>query len=158
MKDGEIVFSKAYGLASLEYKVPNTTETIFNLASISKQFTAMGILLLEQQGKLSFDDDIRKYLTELPDFCETITIRHMLQHTSGLRGFHGLLALAGWRGAEHRDNDDLYRLMLQQRDLNFKPRQEYLYSNTNYMLMLNVIEKITGEKFTDWMKKRYSIH
>ena len=154
MKGGELVFSKAYGLASLEYNVPNTTETLFNLASVSKQFTAMGIVILEQEGKLSFDDDIRRHIPELPDFGETITIRNMLQHTSGLRSFHDLLALAGWRSGERRDNDDLYRLMLKQRDLNFTPGQEYAYSNTNYMLMVNVIEKITGEKFIDWMKRK----
>lgn len=153
MKGGDLVFSKAYGLASMEYNVPNTTETLFNLASVSKQFTAMGIVKLEQEGKLSFDDDVRKYVPELPDFGEKITIRNMLQHTSGLRSFHDLLALAGWRQGERRDNNDLYRLMLKQRDLNFKPGEEYSYSNTNYMLMVNVIEKITGEKFTDWMKK-----
>ncbi|MEM1338196.1 MAG: serine hydrolase [Bacteroidota bacterium] len=153
MKGEDLVFSKAYGLASLEYNVPNTTETIFNLASVSKQFTAMGIVVLEQEGKLSFDDDIRKFIPELPNFGHTITIRNMLQNTSGLRSFHDLLALAGWRSGERRNNTDLYRLMLKQRDLNFRPGQEYSYSNTNYMLMVNVIEKITGEKFADWMKK-----
>ncbi len=97
MKNGEIVFSKAYGLASMEYLVPNATGTIFNTGSVSKQFTAMGIVLLQEQGKLSVDDDIRKYIPELPDFGETITIRYMLHHTSGLRSVHAMLELAGWR-------------------------------------------------------------
>ena len=153
MQNGKIVFSKAYGLASLEYLVPNSPGTIFNIASVSKQFTAMGIVLLHQQGKLSVDDDIRKHLPELPDFGEKITIRHMLHHTSGLRSLHALLGLAGWRGDDSRTNEDLNRFMKKQRDLNFKPGDEYVYCNTGYMLMVNIIEKVTGEKFPEWMKK-----
>ncbi|RLD50384.1 MAG: hypothetical protein DRI97_17120 [Bacteroidetes bacterium] len=152
MQDGKTVFSKAYGLASMEYLVPNTAGTIFNTASVSKQFTAMGIIVLHQQGKLSVDDDIRIYLPELPDFGETITIRHMLHHTSGLRSLHAMLGLAGWRGDDSRTNEDLNRFMLNQSDLNFKPGDEYNYCNTGYMLMVNIIEKATGEKFPDWMK------
>jgi len=152
MQNGKIAFSKAYGLASMEYLVPNTTGTIFNTASVSKQFTAMGIVVLHQQGKLSVDDDIRIYLPELPDFGETITIRHMLHHTSGLRSLHAMLELAGWRGDDSRTNEDLNRFMLNQRDLNFKPGDEYAYCNTGYMLMVNIIEKVTGEKFPAWMK------
>ena len=153
MQNGRTIFSKAYGLASLEYLVPNSTSTIFNTASISKQFTAMGIVVLQEQGKLSVDDDIRKHLPELPDFGETITIRHMLHHTSGLRSLHALLGLAGWRDDDARSNEDIYRFMLNQKDLNFKPGSEYLYCNTGYMLMVNIIEKITGEKFPKWMKE-----
>ena len=151
MQSGKIAFSEAYGLASLEYLVPNTTGTIFNTASISKQFTAMGIVLLHQQGKLTVDDDIRIYLPELPDFGETITIRHMLHHTSGLRSLHAMLELAGWRGDDSRTNEDLNRFMLNQRDLNAKPGEEYNYCNTGYMLMVNIIEKVTREEFPTWM-------
>ena len=153
MQNGQIVFSQAYGLASLEYLVPNSPETIFNIASVSKQFTAMGIVILDQQGKLSVDDDIRKHLPELPDFGETITIRHMLHHTCGLRSLHAMLALAVWRADDSRSNEDLYRFMKNQRDLNFKPGDEYLYSNTGYMLMVDIIEKVTGEKFPKWMNE-----
>ena len=152
MQNGKIVFSKAYGLASMEYLVPNTTGTIYNIASVSKQFTAMGIVLLQEQGKLSFDDNIRKYLPELPEFDYPITIRHMLHHTSGLRSLHAMLGLAGWRGDDSKTNEDLNRFLLNQTDLNFKPGDEYLYCNTGYMLMVNIIEKITEEKFVDWMK------
>lgn len=154
IKNGEVVFSKAYGLASLEYKVPNSTSTLFNIASISKQFTAMGIVILALEGKLSVDDDIRKHLPDLPDFGEKITIRHMLHHTSGLRSCHALLDLAGWRPSDLRTNEDLYRFMKKQRDLNFKPGDEFGYSNTNYMLMVNIIEKITNEEFPKWMKEK----
>jgi len=152
MQDGKTVFSNAYGLASMEYLVPNTAGTILNTGSVSKQFTAMGIVILHQQGKLSVDEDIRVYLPELPDFGETITIRHMLHHTSGLRSLHAMLELAGWRGDDSRTNEDLYRFMLNQRELNAKPGDEYNYCNTGYMLMVNIIEKVTGEKFPAWMK------
>ncbi len=152
VQNGKTVFSKAYGLASLEYLVPNSQSTKFNIASVSKQFTAMGIVVLQQRGKLSVDDDIRKHLPELPDFGETVTIRHMLHHTSGLRSLHAMLGLAGWRGDDSRTNEDLDRFMLTQKDLNFKPGDEYLYCNTGFMLMVNIIEKISGEKFSQWME------
>lgn len=153
MIDGKIVFSKAYGLASLEYLVPNSTETIFNIASVSKQFTAMGIVRLQEQGQLSVDDDIRKYLPDLPDFGEKITIRHLLHHTSGLRSLHALLELAGWREDDSRFNEDLDRFMKKQQALNFKPNDRQLYCNTGYIFMANIIEKISGEPFPTWMKE-----
>ncbi|MCW5517465.1 serine hydrolase domain-containing protein [Muriicola sp. Z0-33] len=152
MQKGEIIYSKAFGLASLEYQVPNSTATIFNTGSVSKQFTAMGIVLLHLQGKLSVDDDIRKHLPDLPNFGHTITIRHMLHHTSGMRSLHAMLGLAGWRGDDSRTNEDLYRFMLQQKELNFIPGDEFLYCNTGYMLMVNIIEKVTNKDFPQWMK------
>lgn len=152
MHKGQMVYSKAFGLASLEYGIANQPETIFNTGSVSKQFTAMGIVRLHEQGLLSVDDDIRKHLPDLPDFGHTITIRHMLHHTSGMRSLHAMLSLAGWRGDDSRTNEDLYRFMLRQKELNFKPGDEYLYCNTGYMLMVNIIEKVTNDKFPAWMK------
>ena len=152
MKNGSVIYSKAFGLASLEYQIPNTVETIFNVGSVSKQFTAMGIVLLQERGLLSVDDDIRKYLPDMPDFGHKITIRHMLHHTSGMRSLHAMLGLAGWRDDDSRTNEDLYRFMLKQKDLNFIPGDEYLYCNTGYMLMVNIIENVTKEKFPQWMK------
>ena len=151
MQNGEVIYSRAFGMASLEYEVPNTTETIFNTGSVSKQFTAMGIVLLHERGLLSVDDDIRKHLPDLPDFGHPITIRHMLHHTSGMRSLHAMLGLAGWRGDDSRTNEDLYRFMLNQKELNFTPGAEYLYCNTGYILMATIIEKVTSEKFPDWM-------
>ncbi len=151
--DGKLIFSKAYGLASLEYLVPNTTGTKFNIASVSKQFTALGIVRLHMEGKLSVDDDVRKHIPDLPDFGQTVTIRHMLHHTGGMRSLHSMLAIAGWRGNDARTNEDLLRFMLDQRDLNFVPGDEYMYCNTGYILMAILIEKISGEKFSTWMKK-----
>ena len=153
MKDGKTVFSKAYGLASLEYLTPNSTETLFNIGSNSKQFTAMAIVLLNERNKLSFDDDIRTYIPEFPNFGKTITIQHLLHHTSGLRDLHGLLGLAGWRNDDVISNNDLNRIIVKQNSLNFKPGEELLYCNTGYMLLVNIIEKITGEKFKHWLKE-----
>jgi CubicO group peptidase (beta-lactamase class C family) len=152
-KDGKTIFSKSYGLANIEYNIPNTNNTLFNIGSISKQFTAMGIVLLEEQNKLSFDDDIRKHIFELPDFGEVITIRHLLHHTSGLRDLHGLLGLAGWRRGDLETNDDVYRIIKNQKELNFKPDEEFLYSNTGYILLAKIIENISQLKFDQWMKQ-----
>jgi CubicO group peptidase (beta-lactamase class C family) len=151
-QNGETVFSKAYGLASLEYNVPNTLNTRFNIGSLSRQFTGMGIVLLEEQSKLSFDDDIRKYIPELANYDKTITIRHLLNHTSGIRDIHGLLGLAGWRRADLETNDDVYRVFKNQKDLNFNPGDELSYSNTGYIFLASIIEKISGMTFEKWMQ------
>ncbi|MEL7534294.1 MAG: serine hydrolase domain-containing protein [Bacteroidota bacterium] len=150
--DGKVVYNQAFGLASLEYLVPNNVSTRFNIASVSKQFTSMGILLMEKQGKLSVKDDIRKHLPELPDFGHTITFEHLMHHTSGLRSLHAMLEMAGWRGDDARDNDDLMRYMQRQQELNFNPGDDYLYCNTGYILMAVVIERLSGESFRDWMQ------
>jgi len=97
VKDGTIIYKKGYGLANLEYDIPISPSSIFHIASVSKQFTVFSILLLEKQGKLSLDDDIRKYIPEVPDFGKTITLRHLASHTSGLRDQWNLLSMAGWR-------------------------------------------------------------
>ena len=152
MKTGNIVFTEAYGLASLEYLIPNNKKTLFNVGSISKQFTAMGIVLLEQQGRLSFDDDVHEFLPELPNFGHRITIRHLLHHTSGLRSFHDLLGLAGWRGDDNRSNSDLMQLLKQQKNLNFSPGESFSYCNSGYILLAEIIESITGQDFKTWME------
>jgi CubicO group peptidase (beta-lactamase class C family) len=149
---GETIFSKAYGLASLEYNVPNTLDTRYNIGSLSKQFTAMGIVLLEEQNKLSFDDDIRKYIPELAPYDKTITIRHLLHHTSGIRDLHGLLGLAGWRPADLETNEHVYRIFRNLKDLNFNPGDELSYSNTGYIFLARIIEKVSGLTFEKWMK------
>ena len=151
MQNGKLVYNKAFGLASLEYMVPNTPGTRFNIASISKQFTGMAIVKLHLEGKLSIDADIREYLPELPDFGHKITCRHMLHHTSGLRSLHMMLSLAGWRGDDSRNNDDLLRYVIKQKDLNFKPGDEYMYCNTGYILMAIIVERLTGKVFADYM-------
>ena len=150
IKNGELIFSKAYGMASLEYNVPNTTDTKFNIASVSKQITAYSMVLLQEQGKLSLDDDIRKYLPEIPEFDDVITIRHLLTHTSGFRNFQNMLSMAGWRQGDPMTNDDLLRFMTMQKELNFPVGSEYLYCNTGFVLITFIVERITGQDFKDW--------
>jgi CubicO group peptidase (beta-lactamase class C family) len=153
MGNGKLLYTKSFGLASLDYDISNTENTLFNIGSISKQFTAMGIIKLDLAGRLSIDDDIRKYIQLLPDFGHKITIRHLLHHTSGLRDIHSILTLAGWRMDDPRSNDDLFRIMSNQKELNFSPGNEYMYSNTGYIFLARIIEVVTGVKFENWMKE-----
>ena len=157
MQGDQVVFSKAYGLASLEYLVPNTTGTRFNVASVSKQFSALAIVKLHLEGKLSVDDTIDTYIDGLAPFGNKITIRQMLHHTSGLRSLHALFALAGWRNDDSRTNADLDRIMTKQTELNFEPGSEYMYCNTGFMFLVNIIEKVTGKSFVDYMKEEIFI-
>ncbi|CAL2108370.1 D-alanyl-D-alanine carboxypeptidase [Tenacibaculum sp. 190524A02b] len=152
-QNNKLIFSKAYGLASIEYNQPNTTQTIFNAGSIAKQFTAMAIVLLQEQNKLSVKDNIKKYIPELSNFPHNITIEQLLHHTSGLRDIHGFLALAGWRN-DIITNKDLNNLLPKLRDLNFPPNTEFSYSNTGYMLLVNIIENVTNEPFENWMQQQ----
>ena len=149
---GELIYSKAFGMANLAFDIPNETETIFNIASVSKQFTAYSLVLLEADGKLSIDDDIRKHIPEMPDLGKTITIRNLLTHTSGLRNFQNLLAMAGWREGDPMTNDDLLKFIIRQRELNFPVGSEYLYCNTGFVLAALIVERVTGIPFDQWVK------
>jgi len=149
----KLVFSKAYGMANIPYQIPNQKETIFNIGSIAKQFTAMGILLLQANGKLKVDDDIHKYLPELHTFNTPITIRHLLHHSSGLRSTPELFGLAGWRDGDAIYNDDVFRYLVKQVDLNFEPGSEYMYSNSNYILLAKIIERVAQQDFKTWMSQ-----
>jgi CubicO group peptidase (beta-lactamase class C family) len=122
IKDGQIVYKRGYGMADLDHDIPITPETVFHVASISKQFTAAAIILLAQEGKISLDDDVRKYITELPDFGTRITIRQLVHHTSGLRDQWSLLGLAGWRySLDLITDDDVLDVISRQKELNFTP-------------------------------------
>lgn len=153
----KISYLNAFGNANLEYEVPNNTETLFNIGSISKQFTAMGIVLLQQKGLLSLNDPVKKFLPDFPIFQKPITIGHLLHHTSGLRDFHDLLAMAGWRGDDYRTNEDILRFVQKQTDLNFEPGEKFMYSNTGYVVLAKVIEEVTKEDFKTWMQRNIFI-
>ncbi|EAR14821.1 Beta-lactamase [Robiginitalea biformata HTCC2501] len=154
MSEGNTIYTKAFGYSSLEYHIPNTIETTFNTGSLAKQVTAMAIVILEEEGKLSYDEEVQKYLPEFPRFDQPITIRHLLHHTSGLRSLHDLLALAGWRGDDFRTNDDLMRFIHLQRELNFPPGSQFSYSNTGYVVLARILENINGEAFDQWVRSR----
>ena len=152
-RHGRTVLARAYGMANLEYDVPNTTETVFEAGSVAKQFTAAAILLLAQQGKLSLDDQVRKHIPELPDYGVPLTIRHMIHHTSGLRDWGTIATVEGWpRGSRVHTHAHVLDIVKRQRALNFKPGSEYLYSNTGYNLLAIIVERVSGRSFADFTR------
>ena len=151
-KGDEIVYSKAFGYANIQNGISNTLNTTFNLASVSKQFTALGISILCQEGKVSIDDRIQQYLPELPDFGHEITIGNLLHHTSGIRSTPELFSLAGWIDSDTITTEDVFKYLCKQTDLNFSPGTEFMYSNSNYVLLAMIIQRLTEEDFSEWMK------
>lgn len=151
---GKIVFAKGYGAANLEYGIPITPETIFHVASVSKQFTAMAVVLLESDGKLSINDDIRKYLPELPDYGYKITIRNLLNHTSGIRDQWQTLGLAGWSLEDVITQDQILRLLFRQKELNFPPGTRFLYSNGGFTLLAEIVTRVSGKAFPQFCTER----
>jgi CubicO group peptidase (beta-lactamase class C family) len=152
VRNDSMIFSKGYGMASLEYGIPITPETIFHIASVSKQFTAYAVLLLEKQGKLNLDDDIRKYLKWFPDLKEKITIRNLLNHTSGIRDQWELLAIAGTRLEDVITQDQVIKILGKQQALNFEPGTDWSYSNSNFTLLAEIVSSVSGQtlrQFTD---------
>jgi CubicO group peptidase (beta-lactamase class C family) len=153
LKDGEVVFSQGFGSAQLEYEIPITPETIFHVASVSKQFTAFAITLLAQEGKLSLEDDIRSHLPEVPDFGKTIRIHHLIHHTSGLRDQWEALAMAGWRLDDVITRDHILNMVKHQKELNFDPGERYLYCNTGYTLLAEIVARVTNTSFRTWTEQ-----
>jgi len=149
-KNGEIIYKQGYGMSNLEYDIPITPSSTFHVASVSKEFTAMCIVLLARQGKLSIDDDIRKHIPEVPDFGETITIRHLLHHISGLRDQWNLFSMSGWRASDVKMQSDVLNFVKHQKELNFKPGEEYVYCNTGYTLLAETVERVSGKSLREF--------
>jgi CubicO group peptidase (beta-lactamase class C family) len=150
-----IIYHKAYGMADLERNVPNTIETVFEAGSVSKQFTAFSILLLESEGKLSRTDDVRKYIPELPVYQAPITIQHLLNHTSGLRDWGSVVSITGWdRQKRGHTLDMALQVIYRQRALNFKPGDEYSYSNSNYTLLTAIVERVSKQSLKDFTEEK----
>ena len=147
---GKMVYSKGVGNAQLEYDIPNTPQTIFHAASISKQFTAFAVIMLADQGKLSLDDEIQKHVPEVPDFGKKITLRHLIHHTSGLRDQWELFMLSGGRLDDVITQQHILSLVSRQRELNFDPGEEFMYCNTGYTLLAEVVARTTDQSFKDW--------
>jgi CubicO group peptidase (beta-lactamase class C family) len=155
IRDRKIIYEHGYGMADLDHNIPITPATVFHVASMSKQFTATSILLLAQEGKLSLDDPVRKYIPELPDFGTPVTIRELLHHTSGLRDQWDLLDLSGWRYSHDLITDaDVLYVVSHQRDLNFPPNTRYLYSNTGYTLLAQIVARISGQSLRSFTTAR----
>ncbi len=153
IRDGVVILRKDYGMASLEFGIPIASDTVFHVASVSKQFTAFAVALLAERGQLSLDDDIHKYLPKLPEFGGAITIRHLLHHTSGLRDQLELTAMAGFQLDDVITQDHILSLVHHQKALNFVPGSEYEYCNTGYTLLAEIVAKVTGKSFRDWTRE-----
>ena len=153
-QNGAVSYERGYGLANLEYDVPLTARSIVEIGSVSKQFTAASILLLAQRGALTLDDDIRKWLPEVPDFGEKITIRMLVNHTSGLRDQWGLLGLMNSPpGSAVHTPELILDLVTRQRDLNFKPNDQYLYSNTGYTLLGIIVKRASDKSLAQFSRE-----
>lgn len=153
-REGEIVYTGAFGMANLEHDIPLAPTSIFHIASISKQFTDMCIAILAAEGALDVDDDIRLYVPEVPDFGTTITIRHLIHHVSGLRDQWMLLYLAGWREEDLVTEVDVLDLVQRQTALNFAPNTEYLYCNTGYTLLSMIVKRVSGLSLRQFAQAR----
>ncbi|WP_282042942.1 serine hydrolase domain-containing protein [Winogradskyella flava] len=152
IKDNEVVYQKGFGMANLEYGIPISTKTKFHVASLSKQFTAFMTLKLEDEGLLSIYDDVRTYIPELPDYGKKITINHLLTHSSGIRDQWRLLEMAGWRLDDVIKTEQIFRLIINQKELNFSPGESFSYSNSGYTLLAIIIERLTKMSLATYAK------
>jgi CubicO group peptidase (beta-lactamase class C family) len=153
VRDGNFIYKRGYGQGSLELGVPLTPESVFYMGSVSKQFTAASVVLAAEQGYLSLDDDIHKWVPEIPSYGKTITLREMLHHTSGFRDVLGLLLLAGRNFEDIHPTPELLDLLAHQKALNYTPGDEFLYSNTNFFLMSVVIPRATGKALSQFAEE-----
>ena len=153
IRDGESIYSKGLGLSNLDYNIKNTDSTVHNIASITKQFTAAAIWALINEDKLSLEDDIRAYFPEFPDYGEVVKIKHLLNHTSGIRNYHTLMHLAGFDyDNNYYDNNTVLELAKRQKNLNHSPNEKVSYSNTNFNLLTLIIERVSGLNLNDYLK------
>lgn len=153
-RDGKILYGRGYGMANLEHAIAITPRTVFDIGSTSKQFTAAAIALLAQDGKLKLDDDVRTHIPELPDYGKTITIRHLLNHTSGLRDYLTLMSLRGVNFDGVTTDRDAFDLIVRQTALNFEPGSEYLYSNSGFFLLSTIVRRASGRTLAQFAHER----
>lgn len=155
VKDGRIIYKRGYGMAKLEDGIVMTPDKIFDIGSVSKQFTAACVAMLVRDGKVSLDDDVRKYFPALPQYGRPITVRHLIHHSSGLRDYNGLLALAGFRPESDCPNvDEAMEIICRQKRLNYPTGDEYSYTNTGYFLLGQIVEKVSGKTLNQFSQER----
>jgi CubicO group peptidase (beta-lactamase class C family) len=155
MRAGQMAYARGYGMADLERQIPITLTTPFDVGSTSKQFTAGAIVTLAIEGKLSLTDDVRKHIPELPDYGTTITIDHLLRHTSGLRDYIELLSLAGVSLEEISTDAQALAIIGRQRNLNFRPGTRYDYSNSGYFLLSLIVQRVSGQSLAQFVRERF---
>lgn len=153
VRDGAYIYKRAFGMGSLELGVPLTSASVFYMGSVSKQFTAASVVLAAEQGLLTLDDDLRKWIPEMPDYGHPITLRTMLHHTSGIRDVLGLMSLAGMNSEDIHPLPELLALVARQKHLNFVPGEQYQYSNSNYMLLAEAVRRATGKAFSQFAQE-----
>ncbi|HZX09867.1 MAG TPA: serine hydrolase domain-containing protein [Acidobacteriota bacterium] len=154
IKDGQIIYERGYGMANLEHNIPITPTTVFRIGSTSKQFTATCIAILSLQGKISLDDDIRKYIPEMPRYEKTITIRNLVHHTSGIRDYCSLLSFAGYVSyLDHPTIEETIEIIASQKNLNFLPGEKYLYSNSGYFLLGIILKRVSGQTLNQFAQE-----
>ncbi|UCC83549.1 MAG: serine hydrolase [Gemmatimonadota bacterium] len=152
VKDGEAVYQRGFGYADLEHGVAITPSTVFDIASVSKQFAGIAIAMLVKEGRVDLDADYREYLPEMPEYEHTVTVRHLVHHTSGIRDWSSALPIAGVRFEDVISFDDILRMAKHMQDLNYTPGDRYSYTNTGYNLLAEIVSRVTGEPFADWME------
>ena len=150
VRDGRVVLRAGYGMANLDHDIPVGPETVFDIASVSKQFGGMAVAMLVESGAIDLDAEVRTYLPELPDFGHSLTVRHLVHHTSGIRDWPLTLSLAGWRYDDVISFDQILRMAWNQQELNFPPGEEYSYSNTGYNLLAEIVQRVSGDSFRTW--------
>lgn len=153
MKEGELIYAKGYGMANLEYDIPNSSNSVFRIGSTSKQFTAACIIHLEEQGKLALDNTLQEYFTDFPAYAKDITIRHLLHHTSGIRDYLTLAYLKGYTDNHYYQDSDIMQWLVNQQGLNFNPGDAYSYSNSGYWLLGQVVQKVSGMNMAEYAEK-----
>ncbi len=154
IKDGELIYNKGFGMANLDYDIPMTRGSVMNVMSVSKQFTAAAIALLIIDGKLTLKESIRNHLPELPNYMDEVTIGTLIRHTSGVKDYQDLTRLAGNTAENIAYRSDGLKVILQQNGLNFPPNESFSYSNSGYLLLSLVIERISGQPFPEFAKER----
>ena len=150
IKEGNLIFAKGYGSANLDYNIPNESQTVFRIGSTSKQFTAACVVLLSQRGKLSLDDKLIKFFPDFPAYANDITIQHLLNHTSGVRDYLGLARLAGLESDDFYTDETVEKWLANQEALNFNPGDEYVYSNSGYWLLGQIVKKVSGVTMSEY--------
>jgi len=154
LKDGKCIYKKSHGYANLENNIEINSKTAFYLASVSKSFTAAGIMLLHEKGELDLSDKVQNYFTDLPDFCTDIKIMHLVNHTSGLNDYFNICSENG-QNLNCITNKDVYNLILEETALNFPIGDKFEYSNTGYILLSLLIEKVSGQSYSDFLRENF---
>jgi len=154
IQDGRFIYKKSFGMANLDYDIPITSDSKFDLASTTKQFTAACIVLLHLEGKLDFDDEVQKHIPELPTYERPLTIRHMLNHTSGLRDYLNLMEFSGLRWDNYIDTSDAVRIVCNQQELDFLPGEKYSYSNSGYIMLAEIVQRVSKKSIRDYSDEK----